>query len=265
MNTVVTSASNETVKLLRRLAMSAKTRRDEGQYVAEGTHLVQSLLSAGATPLLYAVSESAQANGEVGQLIDDLTNQNIKQIILSDSLFESVTTIHAAVGIVAVCALPTGDSIGQLDADTLLLEDVQDPGNLGTILRTASAAGVQTIVLSSQCASPWSPKALRAGMGAQFGLTIYEDEELAPLVESANVLVYVTTLSDKSVSLYDTNLSAPSAWIFGNEGQGVSEQLMNLANTTHVSIPQANSSVESLNVSAATAVCLYEQYRQRNL
>ena len=265
MNTVITSANNETVKLLRRLATSAKARRDEGLYIAEGVHLVQSFLSTGESPVLYVVSESAHDNAEVQALIDELTNKNVKQIVLSDGLFEAFTTIHAAVGIVAVCALTNRDSISQLETDAVLLEDVQDPGNLGTILRTASAAGVQTIVLSSQCASPWSPKALRAGMGAQFGLTIYENEDLGSVVGAASVPVYVTTLSDKSVSLYDTNLSTSCAWIFGNEGQGVSEQLLELTDTIHISIPQASSSVESLNVSAATAVCLYEQYRQRSV
>ena len=265
MNPTITSSSNETVKLLRRLASSAKARRDEGAYIAEGANLVRSLLDADATPLMFVISESAYNNVEVAALIYDLTSKNTKQVVLIDSLFESVTTIHAAVGIVAVCALPTSDSISQLQTDAVLLEDVQDPGNLGTILRTASAAGIQTVVLSSQCASPWSPKALRAGMGAQFGLTIYENEEISRLVESATIPVYITTLSEKSVSLYDVDLHAQCAWIFGNEGQGVSEQLMNLANATHVSIPQVSSAVESLNVSAATAVCLYEQYRQRGL
>ena len=144
----------------------------------------------------------------------------------------------------------------------MLLEAVQDPGNLGTILRTTAASGVTDVFLSPECASPWSPKALRAGMGAQFGLTIYEQVNLSEYITNSNVPVYATTLSDDNVSLYDLDLKPASAWLIGNEGQGVSPELATAA-TKRVRIPQADTPVESLNVAAATAVCLYEQLRQR--
>ncbi len=259
---IITSTANETVKYLRRLATSAKARRETGRYFAEGVHVVRSFLSTGAVPDLFVTAESAQANDEVAQLVAELTEHEVRQASVSDDIFTSLTTIHASVGIAMVFTRPTVPLTQPLTNDAVLLEDVQDPGNLGTMLRTIAAVGISTVILSSSSASPWSPKALRAGMGAQFSLEIYEDQDLAHLVETATVPSFVTTLVGESVSLYEADLRQPAVWIFGNEGQGVSQELVERA-TTRVIIPQAQTAVESLNVSAATAVCLYEQLRQR--
>src|SRR5690606_9392723 len=127
----------------------------------------------------------------------------------------------------------------------------------------AAAAGVKAIMLSPGCASPWSPKALRAGMGAQFSLVIHEAVDLATAMRDAQIPTLATTLATDASSLYSTDLRRPVAWLFGSEGQGVSESLAQ-STTNRILIPQADSSVEPLNVAAAAAVCLYEQYRQNN-
>lgn len=265
METVITSASNDTVKHIKRISASAKAKREANTYIAEGIHLVRSFLAAGHTPLLYVHSVAAPGNPEIVELIKALKEADVKSAVITDSLFESVTSVHAGVGIAVLFSPPTPHKPSlPLTKNALLLEDIQDPGNMGTILRTAAAVGVGDVFLSAGCASPWSPKALRAGMGAQFALAIHEDSDLAQVIETAEIPVYATALTGKSMPLFDMNLNDSAAWLFGNEGQGVSEPLLQRG-TTAVTIPQVEGPVESLNVAAAAAVCLYEQYRQSSL
>lgn len=264
MNETVTSAQNGTVKRLRQLMTSSKARRDENMFIAEGAHLVKSFLAAKMTPALYIYAESAMQNNEIAQLVEELKATGAPYNILSDSLFESIATIHAATGILILFSPePPEEGATVLTKSTVLLENVQDPGNLGTMLRTTAAAGIRYVELSAGCASPWSPKALRAGMGAQFSLAIREEVDLVQSAAQSRIPVLATTLSGESVSLYDADLRGDIAWVFGSEGQGVSEALAQSA-TNRVHIPQATTSVESLNVAAAAAVCLYEHYRQNN-
>lgn len=263
MSDIITSASNPHVRTLRKLASSAKYRRSEHKTIASGTHLVRSYLQSGAQPELCLMATAAQANDEVIALISELQHTDTQLLELSDTIFESIADVHASVGVAIVFALPDVAPAATLTGDALLLEDIQDPGNLGTILRTAAASGIPEVFLSPGCTSAWSPKALRAGMGAQFALSIHEQSDLAVLAMDSRVPIYATTLSADNINLYKLDLAAPCAWLLGNEGQGVSPQLAAAA-TARVRIPQADTPVESLNVAAATAVCLYEQFRQRS-
>jgi len=264
MEEIITSASNATVKRLRKLISSSKARSDENMYVAEGIHLATSFLASGGIPELYACATSALSNPEIIELSKKLDAKTVRRVVITDSLFESIASIHSSVGILLLFS--PSDRDNQLEAplsdDAVLLENIQDPGNLGTILRTAAAVGINTVALSPRSASPWSPKALRAGMGAQFSLIIHENADILEIADKANVPVLATTLAPGSQSLYDIDLSQPVAWVMGNEGQGVSEVLARQADS-RIFIPQTDGPVESLNVAAATAVCLYEQYRQR--
>ena len=261
MSDIITSNNNPTVRRLRKLATSGKTRREEGRTIASGTHLVHSFLDTGDTPEICIIATAAQANEEVIELVRQLQHTSTTLIEFADNIYESVADVHAAVGISIVFSVPEASNT-TLIGDALLVEDVQDPGNLGTMLRTAAASGITDVYLSPDCASAWSPKALRAGMGAQFALRIYEQSNLQKLIKSSQTPVYATMLTGDSVDLYDLDLRQPTAWLVGNEGQGVSTVLATLA-TERVHIPQAATPVESLNVAAATAVCLYEQFRQR--
>lgn len=263
MSDIITSTSNPTVRRLRKLATSSKARREEGRAIASGAHLVRSFLDTGDTPELCIIATAAQANEEVIELVRQLQHTDTTLMELADTVYESIADVHAAVGISIVFAIPE-TAHAALTGDALLVEDVQDPGNLGTMLRTAAASGLADVHLSPDCASAWSPKALRAGMGAQFALHIYEQSNLQQLIESSRTPVYATMLTGDSVDLYSLDLSTPTAWLVGNEGQGVSTELATLA-TQRVHIPQADTPVESLNVAAATAVCLYEQFRQRHM
>lgn len=262
MSDIITSSNNPTVRRLRKLATSSKARREEGGSIASGAHLVRSFLESGRTPTLCIIATSAQANDEVVELVRQFQHGDTQLIELSDTLYESVADVHASVGISIVFATPTHAAPATLTRDALLLDDIQDPGNLGTILRTTAASGVFDIFLSPGCTSVWSPKALRAGMGAQFGLHIYEQANLPGIVQSSRIPTYATILTGDSVDLYSLDLSQPAAWIVGNEGQGISPELAAAA-SLRIHIPQADTPVESLNVATATAVCLYEQFRQR--
>ena len=261
---VITSASNSTVKQLRKLAKSSKERRTANIFIAEGVHLVQSYLASGHVPTMYFYATSAEKNHEVAELIEELEGTTAQKVIMADSLFETITDIHASSGICIAFQLPKPHlaNILPLKTTTILLEAVQDPGNLGTILRTAAAVGVKHVLLSSACASPWSPKALRAGMGAQFSLEIHEDVSLREAIKTADIPTVATILGGDSVPLYATDLRRNVAWLFGSEGPGLSNELAAAA-TIKVTIPQEMNTVESLNVAAAATVCLYEQYRQK--
>lgn len=263
MDQIITSASNPSVKWLRKIAGSAKLRREEGLSLADGTHLAASIIKSNLVIKAYFCAKSALGNPEVSNLLEELNQSQPRKIILSDDLFESITSTHARVGISVIFETPVpGSQESHLDQASLLLEGVQDPGNLGTILRTAVAAGISQVYLDTNCASAWSPRTLRSGMGAQFGLTIHESADLPSIVKAMKMPVLATTLSSKSLNLYSVDLSRPSAWIFGSEGRGVSQNLINLADKS-VHVPQVESPVESLNVAAAVGVCLYEQVRQQ--
>lgn len=258
---IITSAQNPLVKQLRKLTTSSKARHEANTYIIEGIHLAHSYLASGATPLRYICSVSGLDNKEIIPLIQELDSKHIERVVITDSLFESLTTIHASVGIMLLFAPNTSATPEQLTSNAVLLEDIQDPGNLGSILRSAAAANIGSIYLTPSCTSPWSPKALRGGMGAQFSLHIYENCDLAEVIAKSTVLVLATSLGAAD-SIYEKDLSQPGAWLFGNEGQGVSEALLAL-DIEKVTIPQS-SAVESLNVAAATAVCLFEQLRQQS-
>jgi TrmH family RNA methyltransferase len=141
-----------------------------------------------------------------------------------------------------------------------MLEDIQDPGNIGSILRSAAAAAVSEIYLSSGCVHAWSPRVLRAGMGAHFALQIHEGVDLAGLIERYRGTV-VAAVGNAARSLYSVDLRREVALLFGNEGAGLSARLREAAHL-RVSIPMPGR-VESLNVAAAAAVCLFERVRQR--
>ena len=275
----IQSRDNPQYKQLKPWASSAQARRKSGMTLLDGIHLCQAWLTHRGVPALCVVAESALSDPEVAAILaqceskaKDNAGSNAglnagaaECILLSDTLFSPLGQVEHGVGILFVVKVPDPASSGHaspsLQSAALLLDSVQDPGNLGTILRTAAAAGVQQIFCGPGTAAVWSPKVLRAGMGAHFVLEITEDVDLAQLIQQATVPVYATQ-PDAPNTIYTTDLRVPSAWLFGHEGQGVSEKLLALANE-RLSIPQSTQ-VESLNVAASVAVCLFEQRRQQN-
>jgi TrmH family RNA methyltransferase len=204
--------------------------------------------------------ESARTHAEVAAVLASCDQRGAECLVLPDAMFAPLSQVEHGVPLMFVVAPPVPEQSLTLDGASLLLDGLQDPGHLGSILRSAAAAGMVRVFCGRGTVSAWSPKVLRAGMGAHFVLDIVEDADLPSLVADATVPVYATS-SHASMTIHDADLRTPSAWLFGHEGQGVSAPLLALA-TRQLSIPQA-SAVESLNVAASVAVCLFEQLRQQ--
>ena len=257
MNTIE-SAQNPTLKHLAKLLRSARARRESGQAVLEGVHLLSAYLQAGGQVLQVYVPASKMQQPETARLLSQLSPERVVQT--AGAALQKITSLTDAEEITALIALPPTEPF-DAEADCVVLERIQDPGNIGTILRSAAAAGVGQVVLSADCADAWSPKVLRAGMGAHFALRLFVEPDLAAWRERCHVPLLATALHRNSVSLYDCDLRAPAAWLFGNEGAGVSETMLAAASRL-VHIPMAVQT-ESLNVAMAATVCLFEQMRQR--
>lgn len=255
----ITSRDNPMFKALRRLARDSREQQRLQRTVLDGLHLVTDYNARMGTPEQLVVSESGAQNAEIQHVLAGFADLEV--LCLRDSLFGEVSGLAAPVGLLAVIAIPPTAADPILDS-AVLLEGVQDAGNVGTILRTAAAAGVRNVVLGPGCAGVWTPRVLRAGQGAHFSLAIREVDDLQAVVEGFPGLS-VATLAAGGTSLYDLDLAGPVAWIVGNEGAGVSAALSGAA-SARATIPMASGS-ESLNVAAATAVCLFEALRQRKL
>ncbi len=180
-------------------------------------------------------------------------------ILLPLALYQGLSQVEHGIGILFVIATHEATLPAALTESAVLLDNLQDPGNLGSILRSAATAGIKHVLCSSGTAICWSPKVLRAGMGAHFLLNIVENVDLAEVMGSAKIPVLATS-SHVEKRIYDIDLRQPVAWLFGHEGQGVAEDLLALA-TQQVTIPHLGA-MESLNVAASAAVCFFEQVRQ---
>ena len=252
---LIQSRDNAFFKQLKKLAESGRERRKTGRILLDGVHLVEAYEQAIGQVETLVVAESALQGGEIASLVAGRDT-----VVLADALLHDIAPVDTPSGLLAVAAWPSAPSAPDLTQDAILLDGVQDPGNVGTLLRTAAAAGVTQALLSPGCAAAWSPKVLRAGQGAHFALTIHENTDLGDFVTRYQGVTAVTCL-DGASSLYDARWTGTVAWIFGAEGQGVSQELIDAAQC-RIRIPMPGA-VESLNVGAAAAVCLFEMVRRR--
>jgi len=255
----IRSRENPVYKSLVRLASSARARREQCAALLEGPHLIDAFRASGGTVETLVVSESGQAREEVRRLVKETAARS--RVLLPDGLFDGISQAVTPTGVLAVIQTPAQGALPERLGTCLLLEGIQDPGNLGSILRTAVAIGLSHVLLSKGCAFAWSPKVLRAGQGAHFFLSIYEGVALHEVAAGFDGKV-VATDPHASTSLFDVALGDRVAWIFGAEGGGVSSELATRANL-RLRIPMPGPA-ESLNVAAAVAVCLFEQVRQTN-
>jgi TrmH family RNA methyltransferase len=259
----ITSREHPFFKKLVKLQNSARQRCKEGLALLDGVHLLQACLTSGQTPETLIVSESGIRCPEISHLLDQIDeNTGTNRLMLSDVLFSRVSPVKTPAGVLALIPIPQPDSAGEMNEHTscIMLETIQDPGNLGSILRSAAAAGIREVFLSVDCTDSWSPKTLRAGMGAHFSLNIHEQVDLVHLAQCFAGQVIATTLSGAD-SIYHTDLRGSTAFVFGNEGSGLSEKILKVVNR-RVMIPMSNHT-ESLNVAAAAAICLFEKVRQQ--
>lgn len=241
---VLGSRDNPKVKRWRKLAADARYRRAEKRALIEGPHLLAAALERGIKPVAVLVTEEAAAKAEIAALLGS------KPVLLTKGVFGTIVDAETPQGVAAEIEIPTARGSGR----TVFLEGVQDPANVGAIIRSAAAFGVARVVLDRACADPWSPKALRAGMGGHFALGIQETADLAREIEAIGGTV-ACTVPRGGMALGEARATA---WIFGGEGRGLSDEILRRAGQK-VTIPMA-AGTESLNVAAAAAICLYQSF-----
>lgn len=253
------SRDNAHIKLLHELARSARERRERRLTLLDGAHLVGAALACGWPVRELLVSDEGLANSEIVQLLDAANGVPVTHV--AGRLFAHISPVDTPSGIVGLIDYPTqiADSPEE-GCSILVLEAVQDPGNLGSILRTAAAAGLRDVFLTESSAQAWSPRALRAGMGGHFELRIREAVDAARLLDAFCGRAIATRLGANTQPLFSVDLCGPIAWLFGAEGAGLSDELARQADVA-LTIPMPGR-VESLNVGAAVAICLFEQVRQ---
>lgn len=255
----ITSRDNAFYKTLHKLASSSRERRIAGQTLLDGPHLLRAFLDAGGKPLHLLLNGQALQNAEIVVLL--ATCADVLQTQLDDALFAQLSELKTPNGLLALIDIPQPSVSASHSQFALLLEDLQDPGNLGSILRSAAAAGCDAVFLSQGCADVWSPKVLRAAMGGHFALHIHEAADLPNIAQEFTGKILAASLQADQ-SLYDCNLRGKLAFAIGNEGAGLSPALLDAAQERFI-IPMPGK-VESLNAAAATAVCLFEAVRQRH-
>jgi len=243
----VTSRDNPLLKELRKLSQDNTAYRKAGRFWIEGDHLCSAALQRGVTPAIAVYAESFWANAR-GPLVDVAG----KRVVVPDALFRDISGLESQAPIGFVLTLPD-ESGFDAQAATVILDRVQDAGNVGSILRSAGAFGFKQVLAIKGTAALWSPKVLRAGMGAHFGLRLVEGLDYSDL-ESLQVPL-VATSSHQGALIQDLKLPKPCAWVMGHEGQGVGPELMTRA-SVFARIGQPGGE-ESLNVAAAAAICLH--------
>lgn len=255
---MITSNQNSKIKLVRALLSRSKERREAGLFVIEGVRLVEEAVKSnwGLETVLYDESLSERGKSQVSSL----KSQGIEVEEISTSVMKSISETESPQGILAVLKfsqIPIPESPNFI----LIPDQIRDPGNLGTLLRSAVATGVQAVLLPPETTDAFAPKVLRAGMGAHFKLPIYEMSwgEVEKVVKLESLQVLLADMDGESC--WNIDLRKPTALIIGSEADGASESTRKLANGK-ISIPMAGD-MESLNAGVAGAVLMFEVLRQR--
>ena len=249
---VIRSRDNARVKRWAKLVRDGEFRKAQGRMLLEGPHLLASALERGLIPASIIATERGLADLEIAALV---ASANCAPIILEGNIFKAMVDAETPQGVAAefdIPALPDSDR-----GATIFLESIQDAGNVGTIVRSAAAFGAGSVVLDRACADPWSPKALRAGMGGHFGVSIRQVPDLQTELDRFEGRLLCTVVRG-GLNLRVVDLSGKIGWLFGSEGRGVSPRLRDRAEA-QVTI-EASPAAESLNVAAAAAICLYESF-----
>ena len=250
----ITSRDNTVLQRLRKLSQDGTAYRKLGSVWLEGDHLARACVQRGHPVSLAVLTEDAYADASLRQLADAAP----RVLVVPTALFKTISGLESP----AQMGFEVPHDVAQEltpGLDSVVLDRLQDAGNVGTILRSAAAMGFRQILALKGTAALWSPKVLRAGMGAHFGLQLIEGLAVADLDRLA--LPLVATSSYAKAQIHRIALPQPCAWVMGHEGQGVQEALMQRCTLT-VGIPQPGGE-ESLNVGSAAAICLYESARQR--
>jgi TrmH family RNA methyltransferase len=256
---MITSSQNPKLKLVRSLMGRSKERRDADAFVAEGVRLIEEAVTAGWKFKFVLYSDGLNERGQ--DLLKVLSAYRIDVEEVAGDLLQKLSDTETPQGILAVLEftqLPIPNYLNFI----LIPDQIRDPGNLGALLRTAAATGVQTILLPPDTTDPFSPKAVRSGMGAHFRLPIHELtwEEIEQVCKSANVQMILADIN--GAPCWESDLRKPLALIIGSEAEGASREARNLANQK-ICIPMVGK-VESLNAGVAGSVLMFEAVRQRS-
>ena len=249
----ITSRDNALLVRVRKLAQDGAAYRRAGQLWLEGDHLCNALRARGIAAAQAIVTEAAWANPALRALAGWAT----QVAVVPQALFKGLSTLQSPAPLGFLIDMPAAPTLNPLAA-TIVLDRVQDPGNAGSILRSAAAFGVLQVLALKGTVALWSSKVLRAGMGAHFALHLLEGLELEAL-DGLQVPLLATS-SHVGTLLTLATLPQPCAWVLGHEGQGVDPALLRRC-VLQVRIPQPGGE-ESLNVAAAAAICLYESARR---
>ena len=247
----ITSRQNPFLKQIGKLNNAKSERRRAGVYPGEGPKLLEEAVKAGVK-----ITATVSCEG-----VDVPEIAGARQVEVPREVLESLCDTKTPQGVLFLCELPSTKAPEKLDGSRyLVLDGVQDPGNVGTIWRTADALGADGLILVHSCADPFSPKTVRSTMGACFRLPVYEvsEEELPALLERSNLPLYATALRHDTVDIKTADLSR-SAVVIGSEGKGISDALLNMSEKT-LKIPMRER-CESLNAAAAATIVLWEMYR----
>ncbi len=245
--TLLTSRDNPLLKELRKLSQDNTAYRKAGRYWVEGDHLCSAALQRGLRPLVAVYAESFAPLAPV-----EYVQAASKNVAIPDALFAEISALESPAKVGFVLELPRDTAMVPLAA-TVILDRVQDAGNVGSILRSAGAFGFKQVLAMKGTAALWSPKVLRAGMGAHFGLHLVEGLAIDDL--AALEVPLVVTSSHQGELIQNLRLPQPCAWAMGHEGQGVSDALM--ARAKYFARIGQPGGEESLNVAAAAAICLH--------
>lgn len=253
----ISSSKNPLVKKITKISKSQSFRNKSGLTLLEGAHLTGEYLRVFGEPEMCIISDDTSL--EAKAIVKECGRLGVDIYELAHNIYSQISPVIDGVGISFVIKIPTCTDINY-NTDSVILDKIQDPGNLGTILRSAVGTGVGQIICSKGTVSAWSPKVLRAGMGAHFRLKIFEQVDILQEIDNISTPIYATSLTAKEY-VHHQHLKSQNSWIFGNEGNGVSEDILQKVNKK-VIIPQLGD-IESLNVAMAATICLYEQMRQR--
>ena len=255
---MITSPHNPKLKLIRALQGRAKERREAGAFLAEGVRLVEEAVNSNWQIRFLLFDETLNERGM--SQVEGLRSHGVDVEEVSASLMKSISETETPQGILAVLEL-TNLPIPNLPTFILIPDQIRDPGNLGTLLRTAAAAGVQAVLLPPETTDAFAPKVIRSGMGAHFRLPIHSMtwEGIGRFCESASQPIYLADMDGQSC--WETDLRQPVALVIGGEADGASESARKLANGK-ITIPMAKG-IESLNAGVAGSVLMFEVVRQR--
>lgn len=256
----IRSPSNERFRRLLALSRSSRERGALGLAIIEGEHLLKAWRDAGGSLAPEAVIPRRSSERE--EMLALCAQSAHQTLVLDDALFDRLSQVAHGPGPLATIPIPQATLPRALDQDAVYLDGVQDPGNAGTLLRSATAFGVRLIMTSPDTVSLWSPKVIRSAMGAHFALQLCEAIPLSSLVNSRGAARWTAAAPRSPQSIDEADLRAPRLWIFGAEGQGLSPELSAVSAIDWLEI-RHDAGVESLNVGVAASICLYEQFTQR--